>query len=93
MRKSIKLNGSAKVFGDNAEVRELTVGEWLAAQTEDKDCSDSEVSFRMLARMLYVDGQPIGWEKLMGYGLSEVQPALDAMGKFLIGEDLEQGEA
>ena len=73
------LNGALGQLGKVVELRELTVGQWLELQKSGAADNEQEQSLRMLALSLYVDGKPIGWEALMGLGMSVVTPALSAM--------------
>lgn len=67
-----------------AEVRELTAGDWLALQEDlSGDDSENRRSMQILARSLHINGSPIGWDTLMGVGMSSVGAALEAMNEVM----------
>ena len=95
MAKVKHLNGTSGLahLGKVVEVRELTVGQWLALQRDLADADEQTKSFRMLANMLYVDDQPIGWDRLAALGLSEIAPAMDALNEMMGGAEGDEGNA
>lgn len=68
-------------LGNVVELRELTVGQWLEVQSTPH--SDNEAGLAFLARMLYIDGEPVGWDRLQGFGMSSVSPLLGKVGEIL----------
>jgi hypothetical protein len=76
--------GRAAKLGQVVEVRELTVEQWLKRVEEGRE-SDG---ISMLADMLYVDGAPIGDERLRQLGFGEIQGPMNAMNRIMgSGED------
>ena len=89
MPKVKQLNGSAGQLGGVVELRELTVGQWLALQGDRNEGeSEQEASFRLLSQMLHVDGEPIGWDRLSMLGIGEVQPMMEELNAMMgLGEE------
>jgi hypothetical protein len=87
MPKVQKLNGAMGDLGSVVELHELTVGQWLEMQEEMLALNDQERSFRMLARMVQVDGAPLGWDRLQTLGISDVQQALECLNEIMGGEE------
>jgi hypothetical protein len=85
MPKVQKLNGTLGNLGKVVELRELTVGQWLAMQkaapAEPEEGLES--TLRLLSQMLYIDGQPVGWERLMGLGMTDMNAAMDQLNKLM----------
>ena len=75
--------GRASKLGAVVEVREMTVEQWLA-RNENENASNDGIS--MLADMLYIDGKPVGMERLLKLGFQEIQEPMRILNK-LIGED------
>ena len=90
MPKILKIDAPA--LGADVELREQTVGEWLQSQEQMEreraaggDDSQAGGSMRMLADVLYIDGQKVGWERLKTFGIFEVQPAMSQLNALLGG--------
>jgi len=79
--------GRTSKLGNVVEVRELTVEQWLA-----RDQNAPSDGIHLLEDMLYIDGEPIGHDRLMKIDMTEMQGALDALNKILGSED-ESGNA
>ena len=75
--------GRASKLGTVVEVREMTVEQWLA-RNENENASNDGIS--MLADMLYIDGVPVGMERLLKLGFQEIQEPMRILNN-LIGED------
>jgi hypothetical protein len=71
--------GRAAKLGKVVEVRELTVEQWLKRVDDGRE-SDG---ISMLADMLYVDGVPIGDERLRQLGFGEIQGPMGAMNRIM----------
>lgn len=75
-------------LGALVELREQTVGEWLISQEQAAtDSSPAQGTMRMLADVLYIDGQRVGWDRLQSMGIFEVQPALSQLNTLLGGRE------
>jgi hypothetical protein len=74
--------GRTAKLGKVVEVREMTVEQWLA-RPEDAP-SDG---INLLKDMLYIDGDPIGHDRLMKLGMGEMQGALNVLNEILGQED------
>ena len=77
--------GRAAKLGQVVEVRELTVEQWLKRVEEGREIDGAS----LLADMLFIDGVPIGDERLRTLGFSEIQGPLNAMNRIMSGEDEE----
>ena len=79
-------------LGAVVELRELTMDDFMAVQKETAKQEDGvETSMQYLARILHVDGNPVGREALGRYGMSDVLPLIERMNE-LFGEDDGLGE-
>lgn len=85
MTKKVKLNGALGQLGREVELRDLSVGQWLELQRD--DYGENEYSMRLLAMMMHIDGQPIGWDRLLTLGMSDIQPAIGKLNTMLGGGD------
>jgi hypothetical protein len=66
--KTIKIEDST--LGNDVEIRELTVGQWVRIQNASRD--EGTIVLYYMAEMLHVDGQPIGWDGLMAQPMSQI---------------------
>lgn len=73
--KTIKIENST--LGDNVEVRELTVGQWVRIQNLSKD--EGTIILNYVAEMLHIDGQPIGWDSLSAMPMSQINQIIPKM--------------
>ena len=65
-------------LGITVELRELTMDGYMEAQAAVANIEDGiETSLQYLARMLYVDGQPVTREWLGQLGMSQVMPLIN----------------
>lgn len=84
-----KLTGRAAGLGKIVEIREMTVGQWMRFRKENPEKEDAteadnmQRSLDMLAMMLYVDGAPIGAERLENIGMGEMQDAMQSMNSLM----------
>lgn len=70
--------------GIQAEIREMSTGDWLAIQKE-PDLVDVERSMRVVAASLYINGVKVTWEELLALPFSDTQLALKETNNLVLG--------
>ena len=81
-------------LGSIVELRELTLGDFMAVQRKNKGLSEDdtmEASMNYLTHMLYIDGKPVTRPQLDGYPMTAVLSLFKDMNE-LLGGDIGAGE-